>query len=113
MRCRVDLPVPTQPALGLVSQTRTRRAITSKLQGRCETVRVSFIIQVQRLQQQLGNVHSADYNTLKRAYVSLVQHFRALQIEAQVWVLSCSRLFLLSCKCAASRHPHVKRSAGR
>ena len=33
---------------------------------------------------RLGDVHSADYNTLRRAYVSLVQHFRALQVEAQV-----------------------------
>jgi chaperonin cofactor prefoldin len=40
--------------------------------------------EVQRLQHELGDAHSADYNTLKRAYVSLVQHFRALQIEAQV-----------------------------
>lgn len=40
--------------------------------------------QVARLQRELGDAHSADYNTLKRAYVSLVQQFRALQIEAQV-----------------------------
>ncbi len=40
-------------------------------------------LQVKRLQQELGDAHAADYNTLKRAYVTLVQHFRALQIEAQ------------------------------
>ena len=42
--------------------------------------------QVQRLQRELGDAHAADYNTLKRAYVTLVQNFRALQIEAQVFV---------------------------
>ncbi len=41
-------------------------------------------MQVQRLQRELGDTHASDYNTLKRAYVSLVQHFRALQVEAQV-----------------------------
>jgi hypothetical protein len=45
---------------------------------RCSTA------QVARLERELGDVHSADYNTLRRAYVSLVQHFRALQVEAQV-----------------------------
>lgn len=41
-------------------------------------------MQVQRLQRELGDTHASDYKTLKRAYVSLVQHFRALQVEAQV-----------------------------
>ena len=45
-------------------------------------------LQVQRLQQELGDTHNADYNTLKRAYVTLVQHFRALQVEAQASCLS-------------------------
>lgn len=68
-------------------------------------------LQVQRLQRELGDAHAADYNTLKRAYVSLVQHFRALQIEAQARGLLFSRmppaLFVSRGHCAQQQDTHV------
>lgn len=39
---------------------------------------------VKRLEQQIEDSHISDYNSLARAYRSLLQHIQALQVEAQI-----------------------------
>lgn len=82
-RSTVGATARTPPTAGYAAASNPARRITG-LPARLSTAPVpSHCLQVLRLQRKLGELHSGDYNALRRAYDSLCQHVTALEEEAR------------------------------